>query len=73
MREQDPLDVEAEERQQADAQVQQGRLETANSSPAEHAVRLVTVMREFEGLQRALSVGADMDKKAIDEVARVTS
>ena len=51
----------------------QGRLEGANGAPAEHAVRLVSIMRQFEMLQRALAIGGEMNKKAIDEVARVSS
>lgn len=53
------------------AEVQQGRLESANFQTAESAVRLITVMRQFESLQKAMSVGTDMNKKAVEEVARV--
>lgn len=53
------------------AELQQGKIESANVQPAESAVRLVTVMRQFEILQRAMTIGADMNKKVIDEVARV--
>ena len=55
------------------AQVQQGRLEGANSSPAEAAVRLVDVMRQFDMLQRAMSLGSEMNRKAVEEVAKVSS
>jgi flagellar basal body rod protein FlgG len=55
------------------AQVRQGRLEAANSQPAESAVRLVNVMRQFESLQKALAIGADMNRRAVEEVAKVTS
>jgi flagellar basal-body rod protein FlgF len=54
-------------------QVQQGRLEGANSSPAEAAVRLVDVMRQFDMLQRAMSLGSEMNRKAVEEVAKVSS
>jgi flagellar basal-body rod protein FlgF len=54
------------------AQIVQGKLETANVQPAESAARLVTVMRQFEMLQKAMSIGMDMNKKATDDVARVT-
>ena len=37
---------------------------------AESAVRLVSVMRQFEMLQKAISIGTDMNKEAIEEVAR---
>jgi flagellar basal-body rod protein FlgF len=55
------------------AQVQQGRLEGANSSPAEAAVRLVDVMRQFDMLQRAMSLGSEMNRKSLEEVAKVSS
>lgn len=54
------------------AQVEQGKLEAANFQPAESAVRLVNVMRQFETLQKAMSIGVEMNKRAVDEVARVT-
>jgi hypothetical protein len=31
------------------------------------------VMRQFEMLQKAVQVGTDMDKKSVEEVARVGS
>ncbi len=55
----------------AGSSIQQGRLEGANISPAEAAVRLVSVLRQFEMLQRAASIGADMNRHAVEEVARV--
>lgn len=57
----------------AGTQVQQGRLEAANSQPAESAVRLVTILRQFETLQKALTIGWDMNRRAIEDVAKVTS
>ena len=51
--------------------VEQGQLETSNTGSAEAAVRLVSVMRQFEMLQKAVSLGTEMNKKAIEEVARV--
>jgi flagellar basal-body rod protein FlgF len=53
-----------------DATVQQGNVEGSNVAPAESAVRLVGVMRQFEMLQKAISLTTDMDKKSLDEVAR---
>jgi flagellar basal body rod protein FlgG len=50
----------------------QGRLEGANQSPAEGAVRLITILRQFEMLQRAIQIGSEMNRRA-DEVARVAS
>jgi flagellar basal-body rod protein FlgF len=59
--------------QAATGQIQQGKLETSNVGSSESAVRLVSVMRQFEMLQKAINIGADMNKKAIEEVARVAS
>ncbi|HLW77542.1 MAG TPA: flagellar basal-body rod protein FlgF [Bryobacteraceae bacterium] len=57
----------------AEAEIQQGQVEGSNVAPAESAVRLVGVMRQFEMLQKAIMVTSDMDKKSLDEVARVAS
>jgi flagellar basal-body rod protein FlgF len=57
----------------ANAQVQQGRLENSNVGTSESAVRLVNVLRQYEMLQKAVNIGADMNKQAIQEVARVGS
>jgi flagellar basal-body rod protein FlgF len=54
-------------------EVLQGRLESSNASPAESAVQLVGVLRQFEALQKALSLGAEMNKKAVEDVARLGS
>ena len=51
--------------------IRQGQLESANAQPAQSAVRLVNVMRQFETLQKALTIGAEMNRRAVDEVARV--
>jgi flagellar basal-body rod protein FlgF len=53
--------------------VGQGKLEASNTGNAEAAVRLVSVMRQFEMLQRAAQLGADMNRRAIEEVAKVGS
>jgi flagellar basal-body rod protein FlgF len=55
----------------AGASLQQGSLEASNTGTAEAAVRLVSVMRQFEMLQKAVSIGGDMNKRAIEEVAKV--
>ena len=55
-----------------DATIRQGSLEGANVSPAQSAVRLVNIMRQFESLQRAVSMSADMNRRSVEEVARVT-
>ena len=48
------------------------RIESSNVEPAESAVRLVGLMRQFEMLQKAITVTSDMDKSALTEVARVS-
>ena len=48
-----------------------GYLESANVSVPDAAVRLVTVLRQFEMLERALGVGAEMNRRAAEEVAKV--
>jgi flagellar basal-body rod protein FlgF len=56
----------------AGGEVLQGKLESANSGPAETAVRLVNVMRQFETLQRAITIGGEMNRRSVEEVAKVT-
>jgi flagellar basal-body rod protein FlgF len=56
-----------------EAKVEQGKIESSNVSTADGAVHLVSVMRQFEMLQRAIALGSDMDKRAIEEVARIGS
>lgn len=53
------------------ASVEQGKLEASNTGTAESAVRLVSVMRQFEMLQKAVSLGDDMDRQAIEQLAKV--
>ena len=55
----------------AQPEIRQGMVEAANSQPAESAVRLVNIMRQFEALQKALAIGADMSLRALQEVAKV--
>jgi flagellar basal-body rod protein FlgF len=54
-----------------EATVSQGKVENSNVAPAESAVRLVDLMRQYDMLQKAVSVAAEMNKQAIDQVARV--
>ena len=56
----------------ADTHVEQGSLEQSNVQVAESAVRLVNVLRQFEMLQKAVSLSAEMDHSAIQEVAKVS-
>ena len=55
------------------ASIEQGKLEASNTGTAESAVRLVNVMRQFEMLQKAAALGADMNRQAIEQVAHVGS
>jgi len=52
-------------------QVEQGQTEGSNVAVPEAAMRLVGVMRQFEMLQKAVLMGVDMNRKAIEEVAKV--
>jgi flagellar basal-body rod protein FlgF len=50
-------------------EVHQGRLEAANFSPAETAVRLIQIMRQFETMQKAIQIGSEMGRR-LEDVAR---
>ncbi len=54
------------------AEVHQATAETSNAQPAEASARMISLLRHFEMLQRALKIGADMNQRAIEEVARVS-
>jgi flagellar basal-body rod protein FlgG len=45
----------------------------SNITPAYTAVKLVSVMRSFEMLQKAVNMASEMNKRSIEEVARVAS
>ena len=49
----------------------QGTLESANSGAAEGAVRMVNVLRQFESLQKAMQLGNEMNRRLVEEVAKV--
>jgi flagellar basal-body rod protein FlgF len=53
------------------AQVYQGKVESSNFAPSEAAARMVTVLRHFDMLQHAAKLGAEMNRQAVEEVARV--
>jgi flagellar basal-body rod protein FlgF len=55
----------------AKGQVRQGFLEGSNANPAESAVRMVSLLRQFESLQKAIQLGAEMNRKVVEDVARV--
>ncbi len=50
--------------------VLQGRLESSNVAVAGSAVRMITVMRQFEMLQKAILIGVDMNTAAIQSVSK---
>jgi flagellar basal-body rod protein FlgF len=52
------------------AQLHQGKLEESNVAAPEAAVRLVALMRQFEMLQKAVALGGEMNRRAVEEVAR---
>jgi flagellar basal-body rod protein FlgF len=54
-------------------QVEQGRLEASNAGNADSAVRLISVMRQFEMLQKAVGMASEMDRQAVEQVAKVGS
>ena len=56
----------------AATEIRQGVVDNSNVPVAEAAVRLVSVMRQFEMLQKAISLGADMNRRSIEEVAKVS-
>ena len=53
-------------------EVLQGQLEQSNVPVAESAVRLISVMRQFEMLQKAMTLSSQMSKDAIQEVAKAS-
>jgi flagellar basal-body rod protein FlgF len=52
------------------SQVYQGYLEAPNVHAAESAVRMIHVLRQFESLQRAMTMTAEMNQKVLDEVVK---
>ncbi len=54
-----------------EAQIYQGKVEASNVSAAHGAVRLVNVTRQFEMMQKAISIANDMNRQAIEQVAKV--
>ncbi len=57
----------------AAAELHQGKLEAASFSASEAAIRLVSILRQFEILQKAITIGGEMNRRAVEEVARVGS
>jgi len=56
-------------RRSSPAEIHQGRLEAANFAPAEAAVRLIGIMRQFEALQKAMQIGGEMGRR-LEDIAR---
>jgi flagellar basal-body rod protein FlgF len=56
----------------ANSSVYQGRLEGSTLAPAEGAVRLIHVLRQFESLTKAIQIHAEMNRRS-DDVARVNA
>ncbi|HMD50608.1 MAG TPA: flagellar basal-body rod protein FlgF [Bryobacteraceae bacterium] len=54
------------------ATVAQGKVETSNVNAAHGAVRLVNVMRQFEVMQKAISIANEMGREAIEQVAKIS-
>lgn len=52
-------------------QVYQGKIESSNVSASHGAMRLVTLTRQFEMMQKAISISNDMGRQAIEQVAKV--
>ncbi|MGB6941068.1 MAG: flagellar hook basal-body protein [Bryobacteraceae bacterium] len=55
------------------AEIRQGQLEKGNSDSTHAASSIVTIMRQFEALQKAMTIGADMNRRAVEDVAKVGS
>jgi flagellar basal-body rod protein FlgF len=55
------------------AEIRQGQLEKGNSDSTHAASSIVTIMRQFEGLQKAMTIGAEMNRRAVEDVAKVSS
>ena len=55
------------------AEIRQGQLEKGNSDSTRSASGIVTILRQFEALQKAMTIGADMNRRAVEDVAKVGS
>jgi flagellar basal body rod protein FlgG len=68
-----PVDPKLKPAPATGTQVKQGVVEGSNVKTPEAAVHLIGIMRQFEMLQKAISISNDMGKQAVQEVARVGS
>lgn len=57
----------------SDAEVRQATSESSNVDPTEASVKLVSAMRHFEMLQKAIRTAAEMGKQSVEQVAKVPS
>lgn len=55
----------------AGVELHQGMLEESNAAGAQGAARLVNVMRQFEMLKKAASLGDEMNRQAVEQVAKI--
>ena len=53
-----------------DMEVLQGQIEQSNVPVGDSAVKLVSIMRQFEMMQKAINLGTEMNKQAITDVAK---
>ena len=53
-----------------DTEVLQGQIEQSNVPVVDSTVKLISVMRQFEMMQKAINLGTEMNKQAISEVAK---
>jgi flagellar basal body rod protein FlgG len=54
----------------ADFELRPGMLENSNASSAQGAARLVSLMRQFEMLKKAATLGDEMNRQALEQVAK---
>jgi len=52
-------------------EVEQGKTEASNVGVPDSAMRMVGMMRQFEMLQKAITLNSTMNQKALEEVARI--
>ena len=57
----------------ASGAILQGRIEQSNVGSAESSIRLIAIMRQFEMLQKAMNIGNELNRRAVEEVARVVT
>jgi flagellar basal body rod protein FlgG len=57
----------------AQTEIRQGQLEKGNADSTHAASSIVTILRQFESLQKAMAIGADMNRRAVEDVAKVSA